>query len=79
MIAESWLALGSGLTYMICVTLFCTLSKSKNLLPCKNGMRFLNGSRFFDLHNVQKHATKSDTSGHCLAGALKLLIDGIRC
>ena len=37
---------------MICVTLFCT--------------RFLHGRWFFDSCNVQKHATKSHTSGHCL-------------
>ena len=28
--------------------------------------RFSHGRRFFDSRNVQKRATKSDTSGHCL-------------
>ena len=38
---------------MICVTLFCTLSKSENTRTCENHTR-----------NMQKHASKSDTSGH---------------
>ena len=29
-------------------------------------VRFSHGRRFFDSRNVQKRATKSDTSGHCL-------------
>ena len=50
--ADTWYcALGSGPRYMICVTYF-TL--------------FAHGLRFFDLLNMQKRATKSDTSGHCL-------------
>ena len=32
------LALGSGLRYMICVTHYCTLRESENLLPCKNSI-----------------------------------------
>ena len=59
-------AIGSGPRYMICVSLFSTLRESKNLLPCENHVQFLHGCRFFDSHNEQKRATKSDTSGHCL-------------
>ena len=64
---------------MICVTLFCTLRESENTRTCKNctlnrkhtDMRELHAkhmhvSVFSDLSNVQKRATKSDTSGHCL-------------
>ena len=40
------------------VACFCTLCKSKNLLPFKNLMPFLHGSRFFDLLNVQKSVTQ---------------------
>ena len=47
---------------MIRITLFCTLRESKNLRPCEN-VRFSHGSRFFDSHNIQKRATKSDTLG----------------
>ena len=46
---------GSGPRHMIRVTLFCTLCEW-----------FSHGRRFFDSRNVQKRATKSDTSGHCL-------------
>ena len=46
---------GSGPRYMICVTLFWTFR-----------VRFSYGSVLFDSRNVQKRATKSDTSGHCL-------------
>ena len=55
-------------------------SSPKNLRPCENHTRFSptamreshailafsHGRRFFELRNVQKRATKSDTSGHCL-------------
>ena len=53
---------GSGPRYMICVTLFCTLHASENTRICENCMQNACDS----LHNVQKRATKSDTSGHCL-------------
>ena len=33
-------ALGSGPRYMICVTLFCTLSESENTRTCENYTRF---------------------------------------
>ena len=54
--------------YDLCHT-FCTLRESKNqkiLWPCENRARFSHGHRFFDSRNVQKRATKSDTSAHCL-------------
>ena len=37
-------------------------------MPCTHTvtMHFSHGSRYFDSGNVQKRATKSDTSGHCL-------------
>ena len=67
---------------MICVTLFCTLRKSENTRTCENCTRFACNSLmsvcfrvqfshvrvFSDSRNVQKRATKSHTSGHCLAG-----------
>ena len=55
---------------------FCTLSYLKKSRSFENrtlmlelhakGVRFSHGRVFFDSHNVQKRATKSDTSGHCL-------------
>ena len=42
---------------------FCMLHKSENTLPC---MQFSHGR----VLNVQKHATKSDTLGHCLKATL---------
>ena len=51
-------AIGSGPRYMICVTLFRTLREFR--------VRFSHGRVLFDSRNVQKRATKSDTSGHCL-------------
>ena len=51
-------AVGSGPRYMIRGTLFCTLRESENTRTCENCTRF-----------VQKRATKSDTSGHCLGGS----------
>ena len=51
-------ALGSGPRYMICVTLFCTLREKS--------VRFSHVRVFSDSRNVQKRATKSDTSGNCL-------------
>ena len=36
---------------------------------CRFCVWFSQGSRFFDSCNVQKRATKSDTSGHCLVWA----------
>ena len=57
--------LGSDLRYMICVTPFChvptAMRESRAIL-----VRFSHGRRFFDSLNVQKRATKSNTSGHCL-------------
>ena len=44
---------GSGPRYKICVTFRVRLLVS-------------HGSVFFESRNVQKHATESDTSGHCL-------------
>ena len=43
-----------------------TAMRESRVRPCENCVRFSHGSRFFDLRNVQKRATKSDTSGHCL-------------
>ena len=75
------LALGSGPRYMICVTLFCTLRESQNTRPCENSTRNACDSRIalcfgnacdFRIwpcvfsRNMQKFATKSDASGHCL-------------
>ena len=70
-------ALGSGPRYMICVTLFCTLSESENTRTCENRthfrkhmdmreshafrVRFSHVCVFSDSHNVQQCATKSDT------------------
>ena len=50
-------AIGSGQEYQILSHFFCTLCYSKTLLPCKNHLLFshgTDGSRFFDLHNMQK-------------------------
>ena len=55
--------LGSGLRLMICVTLFCTLRKSE-LHAFR--VQFSHVRVFSDSRNVQKRATRSDTSGHCL-------------
>ena len=54
--------LGSGPRYMIRVTLFCTLRESENTVEFSH----VRASVFSDSRNVQKRATKSDTSGHCL-------------
>ena len=64
----SWrVPVGSGLRYMICVTLFCTLRESENTRTCENRVRFSHVRVFSDSRNVQKRATKFDTSGHCLS------------
>ena len=53
-----WLEVDSGPRYLICVFFFAR--------PYENFTRFSHGRVFYDSRNVQKRATKSDTSDHCL-------------
>ena len=81
---QPWV-LGSGPRYMICVTLFCTLRESKThgharfarisraILACPKSVRISHVREFLDSCNMQKRATKSDTSGHCLLSAHRVL------
>ena len=63
---------------MIRVTLFCTLRESENTrtcesentLTCENRMSVCFLTRALTTRNMQKRATKSDASGHCLLQAL---------
>ena len=59
--------------FLICVARFCTMCELKKLRPCENSSRFSQSYRFFDSCNVQKRATKSDTSGHCLVSKMKIV------
>ena len=53
--------------YDLCHT-FLHVARVRNTRPCENRTRFSHGRVFSDSRNlnVQKRATKSDTSGHCL-------------
>ena len=59
--------LGGTLTILFS-TAACSESRPAPGGPSRgpNRTRFSHGRRFFDSRNVQKRATKSDTSGHCL-------------
>ena len=60
--------------YDLCHTFLHVARVTKpNLRPSENRVLFSHGRGFFDSRNVQKCATKSDTSGHCLACSNKLV------
>ena len=58
-------SIGSGPRYMIRVTLFCTIHTDMRELYAFR-VQFSHVRVFSDSRIVQKRATKSDTSGHCL-------------
>ena len=61
--------LGSGPRYMICVTVFCKLQSQTthgHVRIARETRAILSRQCVVWLCNVQKGATKSDTSGHCL-------------
>ena len=61
------------------------MRESRAILACDssmavgflNSVRFSHGSRFFDLSNMPKRTTKSDTSGHCLRH-MEILVEHFR-
>ena len=61
-------AVGSGLRYMICITLFCTLHESKNTRQCENSTRLKNTRPcekqpcFFYSHNVRQNMISRATA-----------------
>ena len=52
-------------SYFYCLCFFRKLW-IENVRLCENRVRFTHGRTFFNSRNVQKRATKSDTSGPCL-------------
>ena len=84
-LSHCW-ALGSGLRYMICVTLFLHVARVRKRTDMREShafrvrfsfshvrvfsdsfrVQFSHVRVFSDSRNMQKRATKSHTSGHCL-------------
>ena len=57
--------------YDLCHT-FLHVARVKKPTAMRDRVLFSHGLRFFDSHNVQKRATKSDTLGHCLMYIVKI-------